>query len=255
MSLDQIILAAGQVLSVNADGNSIGYVTRLGVRPGEQSQSVTQIASGAGVVFGPYDTPERFEIVSTSGALSFASALPDLEPAAPASVAGGVSVEHTQVGPLHSFVVTLSGCSVPTVDAGADGYAGSLALLTLPAGIYRVLPANLSAAVVVSGGLDPAADVLIGVGTVAGTATGETFTSASSYNLLGIAGAQCSGSAGIAEFGETADSRLDAHGGAVTVYLSVVGVDLESSADGAVAFTGSLYLTLVYLGTHGDAPE
>lgn len=255
MNLEQLILPAGQVLSVVADGNSIGHVSRLGVRPGEQSQSVTQIAAGAGVAFGPYDQAERFEINSTSGSLTASMAYPDLNPAAPVSIAAGVSVSLTQVGPLRSYVVTFSGCPVATVDADTDGYAGSVALFSLPIGIYRVLPANLSLVATVSGGLGATADVLIGVGTVAGTASSETFASASSYNLLGIADAACSGSTGAAEFGEDTDSLLDAHAAAKTVYLSVAGADADSDDDGAVTVSGTLYLTLVYLGTHGDVPE
>lgn len=74
---DTIFLPAEYALTVEAGSGATGYVAEIS--PGIQSSVFTAIAASTTTIFGPFNEPKQYEIVSSLGELTSSSAKADVQ--------------------------------------------------------------------------------------------------------------------------------------------------------------------------------
>lgn len=76
-----VTLPAGQKLTVTADAVGTGTVRRIPDSGSTTNYTAFSIAAGTTNVFGPYANERRFDILTTTGALTYTIGINDVDPA------------------------------------------------------------------------------------------------------------------------------------------------------------------------------
>lgn len=252
-------LAAGQQLTVTADASSAGTLARLTDLPGA-GLPLTSVAISASTTtrVGPYSTVTRWEITSSSGALTFSSALPQTEAdtvasglVATGSPAGtGVSAAEFD-GAMHRTVITLAGLVVTMTDATTAGSHGSQKVYDFPGGPIQVFGCSYNLTTLAgAGGITDTAALVGSLGSVALATDNATLTSTEADLVASTAGTLSGGAGTLKKHGSAVATAFDGTTTPVDVFLNLAVPDAGSSADDTITVSGTITIHWTNLGDY-----
>lgn len=206
--------------------------------------------------FGQYDGQELIDLLDSEVAVLNTSYTSSALPKSSVDVgtASGTGVVATEYGNgvVHKTVLTLTAAQIPTTDATTAGASGGLKVYTFPEGVIQVLGAsyNLTTARV-STGLATTAAMVGSLGTVSALTEGDaTLTSTEADIIASTTGTLTAGAGSFKKHGSINTTAFDGHTTPVPVWLNTAVVDAGTSANDALACTGTITLSWVNLGDY-----